>query len=158
MQTCVYCAVHSPVYSILRNLPASYAPQNRDYLSLPLILRPRSRESPASRGSKIREISRLPSASSSRPRPKARLSGGLCHGRVSKRVHKTKGFGHASLTYAGEQDENVGRSDQHGIHLSNSPAKKFNATRNNGRYTNLTLNIIASYTPGPNAPLSPGPN
>lgn len=38
-------------------------------------------------------------------------------------MHKTKASGHASLTYVGEQDENVERSDQHDIHLSN-PSEK----------------------------------
>ena len=156
MQTCAYYAVHNPVYSIHPNLLVSYDSQTQNCLSLPLIPRPRSQRIPAPKNQTIQETSRLPNASSSRPRQKARVFGGSCRGRVSKRVHKTKASGHASLIYAGKQDENVGRSDQHDIHLLNSPVKRSNATRNNGRYTNLTLNTIASYILGPNAPPSLG--
>ena len=158
MQTCAYCVVHNPVSSIHPNPLVSYVLQTRNYLSLPLIPRPRSQRNPASKSRAIRETLHLPSALSSRPRQKARVFGGSCHGRVSKRAHKTKDSGHVSLTYAGEQDENIGRSHQHGIHLSNSPVKKSNATRNNGRYTKSTLNTIVSCTLGPNAPPSLGSN
>ena len=67
---------------------------------------------------------------------------------------RTKESGDASsATCTGEQDENVGRSDQHSINLSNSPVKESNATWNNGRCTNLTLNSTnASCTLGANTP------